>query len=681
MLEKEYFGSKELISQNEIVFLNWEKIRKKDKVTGEYNNVLMKDQEEINFPTVLESTRESGRKIILIIDESHSGATSERAKEIRDEIIKPELTIEMSATPVLSEGATPIKVNPTDVINECMIKKEIIINPEIDTIDNDETTSERLILESAYNMQQKLKKYYLEAKEKEETANDITPLVLIQIPNSKYGDEKKEATIKFLEEKGITTENGKLAIWLSDDKINKDFDVINPLNSKVEYLIFKMAIDTGWDCPRAQILVKFRETSSITFEIQTVGRILRMPEAKHYFNEELNRAFVFTNIQSIAIKKEIYNPNIIKTLNAKRSANYQGIKLKSYYRKRVDYGNITSSFNRVFEKQFCQFFGIEESSNLQMPETVTNMEKLRTKGIDTNYNKTDSILNNVHLDSAMVDQEVKLDDEMSTIGVYASAADLQANFEKVIQANLNGFSPARSIPAVKTAIIYVFNKYLGLKSVNKGIMYIQNIIVSNADQFGKLISDSTKKYIPIHDMEVKNKNDKVINEEWEIPVDKNYNPETNKKLDYKLSLYQPLYVETKAGKIDQLEIEFMDYLEEHEEHIKWFWKNGSEHMETNFGIQKEDNTTFQPDFIILFKDGRIGIFDTKAGKGYNENDNKEKAEALHQYLYEEREKGKNLIGGLVVKDKKSFYYFDRGSYNSYKDKPEQWIDFDNLFKS
>ena len=147
-----------------------------------------------------------------------------------------------------------------------------------------------------------------------ETSNQITPLVLIQLPNSVAGEEKKENVLKFLESKGATIDNGKVAVWLSDEAINKDAETLLPLDSKVEYLIFKMAIDTGWDCPRAQILVKFRETNSITFEIQTVGRVLRMPEAKHYQEEDLNRSYVYTNVQSIAIKPEIYNPNIIKSL-------------------------------------------------------------------------------------------------------------------------------------------------------------------------------------------------------------------------------------------------------------------------------------------------------------------------------------------------------------------------------
>ncbi len=84
----------------------------------------MKDWEQNNFPTILKNTREN-RKIILIIDESHC-ATTKRAKEKRDEIIAPNLTIEMSATPVFnSENINArVYVEPTDVINEGMIKKK-----------------------------------------------------------------------------------------------------------------------------------------------------------------------------------------------------------------------------------------------------------------------------------------------------------------------------------------------------------------------------------------------------------------------------------------------------------------------------------------------------------------------------------------------------------------------------
>ena len=376
LLENEFFGSRDIINQNEIVFVNWEKIRKKDKKTKEFNNTLMKDWEQNNFPTILKNTREN-RKIILIIDESHSSATTKRAKEIRDEIIAPNLTIEMSATPVFnSENINArVYVEPTDVINEGMIKKEIIINDTIaEAIEKEENekSSESLVLESAYYKEEELKKRYQKLYNEGETKNLITPLTLIQIPNSNYGEEKRAAVEKFLKNKGITTENGKLAIWLNDDKINNSYEELNTNDSKVEYLIFKMAIDTGWDCPRAQILLKFREVNSIVFEIQTVGRILRMPEAKHYTDEALNRSYVYSNIQSIAIKKEIYNPNIIKTYNSKVKEEYKpDIKIAINAQSTQDQLNILNIENASTIESGSI---IESTSNTENTEDTVNKQ-------------------------------------------------------------------------------------------------------------------------------------------------------------------------------------------------------------------------------------------------------------------------------------------------------------------
>ena len=769
LLEDEFFGSRDIINRNEVVFVNWEKIRTKDKKTNEFKNVLMKDSENNNFPLILENTRNNNRKIILIIDESHSSSTTERAIEIRDEIIKPDLTIEMSATPILTGNMNAkVEVDPTDVINEGMIKKEIIINDKIAEIikNEEEKTSELLVLESAYYKQEELKQRYNELYKNGECKTKITPLTLIQLPNSSYGEQKRESVEKFLEDKGITTSNGKLAIWLSDEKVNEESDMLNSLDSKVEYLIFKMAIDTGWDCPRAQILLKFREVNSIVFEIQTVGRILRMPEAKHYSDEVLNKAYVFSNIQSITIKKEVYNPNIIKSYSSNVKDGYQApifdistedvehntsrqiefnlsneytkvvedittgnyhetkpsiftleesteeynvgtidkainplskpikgnkpevkeekrmtvITLTSYYKKRVDFGDITTSFYDVYEKYFCEYFGITRVKDFTS-EYNENIEKLKNHNITFDLRKKESILSDVHIESTEVDNEkLQIDFTESLVGIDMSESDLQHDFEKVIKNNLNGFAPARSVSTVKMAIINTFTKYLNIKPANKGIILIQNLIINNSDEFGEIINIATEKYKPIHELEVDQKVGYELNENWHIPMSKNYNPNTNVVIDSKLSIHQPLYMETKDGKVDQLEVDFIKYLDKHEDVIEYFWKNGSEHMNTNFGIMKKDGSTFQPDFLIQFKDGRIGIFDTKAGKGFNENDNKEKSETLIQYIVDENKKGKNLVGGLVIKDNDKWLYYDRGVYNSYKEDPSNWYNFDNLLK-
>jgi type III restriction enzyme len=84
LVEEEFTGGRERIIRNEVVVVNWEKLRSKDK-DANWKNILMKDGEKLNFRDVLTKTREQ-RKVIMIIDESHIGATAERTAELRDEI-------------------------------------------------------------------------------------------------------------------------------------------------------------------------------------------------------------------------------------------------------------------------------------------------------------------------------------------------------------------------------------------------------------------------------------------------------------------------------------------------------------------------------------------------------------------------------------------------------------------
>ncbi|MDQ1264819.1 MAG: type restriction enzyme, partial [Campylobacterota bacterium] len=81
--------------------------------------------------------------------------------------------------------------------------------------------------------------------------------------------------------------------------------------------------------------------------------------------------------------------------------------------------------------------------------------------------------------------------------------------------------------------------------------------------------------------------------------------------------------------------------------------------------------TFQPDFLVMYKDGSLGIFDTKAS-GYQEDDNKKKAEALQKYIKEENKNGKNLFGGLIIKDKEHFRINQKDEYKTVKECFEDW---------
>ena len=676
LLEQEFFGSRTTIDKSEIVVVNWEKIRAKDNKTGEWKNLLMKDKETTNFRELIRNTKEENTKIIMIIDESHSNSTSERALELRDEIVNADLTIEMSATPVLREGDynEKVVVQPIDVIEEGMIKKEIIINENIDQIYDDEITSQELIMQAAFEKREELKQLY------EKIDVDINPLVMVQLPPSEAGEDKKEFVESFLAEKGITYENKRLAVWLSEEKVNNESEFVTPNSSEVDYLIFKQAIDTGWDCPRASILVRFREIKSIVFEIQTIGRILRMPEAEHYEDDNLNKGFVYTNVKSLEVKKETYNPNILKSVVVKRKDIYEPLKLKSYYRNRVDFGDITLSFYKVLDKTFCDHFGLKIDEFELFDQ---NRKKIIQKIDLENLDNKDEIILNKSLDAKLFDRlpkdkitgrEADLFSDPTLIMAKLSQDDLYHAFEFLIKVNLNGFAFKRSLPTVKQAMYRWFKKYLNINLVGNGIIYIQNIVLNNAEIFSHLMDRAIRNYKPLKEEEINKKIEEIEewNEEWEIVKSRNLNPYTYSKYAYNSSLYGPCYLKLDSN----IEKEFIEYLEGKKDAVKWWWQNGDEHMSLNFGIKYNRKSTFQPDFIVMFDNARLGIFDTKTS-GYNENDNKLKGEALQRYFNELK---KNIFGGLVVKEGQHFRINTKETYVGFKESPDDWEYFDEVIK-
>lgn len=696
LLEEEFIGSRRIIDKNEVVVGNWEKLSNKDRGTNEWKSRLMKDKETVNFRELVENTRNAGIKIILIIDESHSRTNAERAFELRNNIIKPEITIEVSATPTSKEFHEKVLVDPTDVIEEEMIKKEIIVNENLDEFGKKEDGQQRVIMEAAYSKRLKLKEFYNEA------GADINPLVLIQIPNTEAGEDKKEFVEKFLAEKGITKDNGKLAVWLTDEKVNQEAELITKNGNSVEFLIFKQSIDTGWDCPRAQILVGFRKVESIVFEIQIVGRILRMPETLHYKNEDLNRAYIFTNVEREGLEfkgdEDWIKKNIIKSIMVKRDDElYKPLKLRSYYRPRVDYGDITANFSPVLEKVFCNYFDIKVGA-IEKSDIAKNLKKIQEKIDIKNLNGHDEIILNKKVSTEFFDflplEEIIAEDFLQ---MNLSADDKERAFENIIKKNLGKFAPKRSLSPVKQSLYKWFKKYAGISPFEGGIVYVQNIVLNNFETFVRLFDEAVRAYEPEKEEEISEKIKEVEewNDAWEISETRNFNPNTYKPYGFKLSLYKDSQDKKSYLNFDsKIEEEFLKFLEKNKDKIEWWWQNGNEHMNLNFGIKYNGGSTFQPDFLVMFKDGRLGIFDTKAS-GDREDQNKIKAEALQKYIAEEnKKKAKKLFGGLVIKNgdhfminsEKEYQPFYNTSSHMVKESKKQydsdsfdWKYFDNIF--
>jgi type III restriction enzyme len=678
LVEEEFAGGRERIVKNEIVVANWEKLRTKDRASGEWKNLLMKNGEKINFRDVLAKTREQ-RKIILIIDESHIGATAERTNELRDEI-NADVIFEMSATPKLIPDrrdekrglAGYVYIEPKDVIEEGAIKKELIINEGIDKIAKDESDSQEVVLESAYQKRLELEKLF-----KNEGSN-INPLVLIQIPTAEAGKDKIEAVKEFLSRKGITESNGRLAIWLAEQK-SETIDWVTEPDNEIEFLIFKQAIDTGWDCPRAHILVKFRESHSEIFEIQTVGRILRMPELKHYTNEPLNTGYIYTNVQSIIVKKEEYNPNIIKHLKGVRRDCYKDIKLLSYYRSRVDYGDITSSFDPVFEKIACGEFGITKKGFFDQ-----NKKLLEKKGIIIDLKRyQQEIIQDAKIDGETFDEiEGKIDSEQKA-RLNIAGNDLQALFEQIIKENLGSFrNVKRSVPKIKTTIYVWFQKYLGSKKWDEEAMMVQKIFVHNGNRpfFERILSRAIEEYKIVREKEIlKRAEEREQFYNFEIPKESFYNQHTDEVVKAENNIYEPCYLNIKRFTPER---EFEKYLEKNEKIIVWWWKNG-ENKKDYFGIKYEYPKgvlhTFYPDYLVQFEDSRIGVFETKDKQDKDGSSfTKAKSEALQEYITEQKRKGKKLIGGIVIQVNNVWMINQKTNYDWEKCLRNDWSDWEEL---
>jgi len=90
------------------------------------------------------------------------------------------------------------------------------------------------------------------------------------------------------------------------------------------------------------------DMKSFVFTIQTVGRIMRMPELKHYENEVLNKGYVFTNLPKVEIAQDIAK-EYITVYESRRSNIYTNVDLPSIYLKRQrERTRLSGEFRKIF---------------------------------------------------------------------------------------------------------------------------------------------------------------------------------------------------------------------------------------------------------------------------------------------------------------------------------------------
>lgn len=671
--------SQDAMNENSVLFVNWHSLTttKRNEDTGEreWSNTFVKDREDgRSIIEVLDKTRETGKQIILIVDEAHRNYLTKNSQEFIEEVIKPKLTIEVSATPLLeisaedmmSKKAGYVSVTFEDVVESGLIKQETAINLAIGDYVEIASSADELVIEAALAKRCELVETYHKA------SVSVNPLILVQLPSEKVATSTLDKSVREeveeqLAKHGINYENGKLAVWLSDDKQN--LELIEKNGSEVEVLIFKEAVAVGWDCPRAQILVMLRAIRSLTFEIQTVGRILRMPEAKHYDEPELNKAFVYSNIEGININNKPEDLDFFKTKFAHKKAGIADIELPSVYLHRQDYGDLTASFTNMLIKCLNERFGIEQ----------TDMVNKAYEKADVELELYPEELKTPILADVVVHNLDTVQDEIGTLNLESIQADvsdanIQKEFDYLLKMWCLPYAPVRSYSKVKTGL-YKWFDYIGYDSSRWH--EVQRIVAcskKNQIVFDEVIKTAKLKYEKIKPSEIANK--KTTTESvFSLPEIDQFG-ENYEAIEISNYPYDVCYLLTKRSEPEKKLEQMLDDTS----NVEWWYKNGEakvEYFSISYKTLDEETgltklANFYPDYIIKHKDGSIGIYDTKSGHTVTDLATYDKSDALQAYIAEQNKAGSNLKGGILNSRKEGMFVFEGDKYTP---ELERWTRF------
>lgn len=643
------------IKPGEVFFVNWQSINKK-------KNIMVRGSELTSsiYDIIDRTTREHHIPIVCIIDEEHMFAGENAAKSEKVlELINPKVELRISATPKTMSPDCLVKIARSQVISEAMIKNGISLNPAIRGTRTEEALNIFLLGEAMKKRDQMAMAY-------RNLGVNINPLLLVQLPNddttSLSQDEValKDSILNNLEVlHGQSIENGKVAIWLSGEKTN--LNGIERHDSPVNVLIFKQAIAMGWDCPRAGVLLIYRKLSSETFTIQTVGRIMRMPQQKFYQDPVLNTGYVYTDLSADVIKIEADSIDYITMQRADRKDFIQNVQLKSYKEERSNKENnvLRTDFKRIMLERIArEWTEIYEPNMYNWEEEDGNGDILsnrteENRRVAQRHIKLDiqSVQVEIPSDMSIMDEEGEVRIENKT-GFARTPYELKLVFDKFCSARLGGWSKSKCMPTLQAALLDAMKKLFGIIEANA-----YKVICSKQNE-AKFIDIVTRTlaYYKTYVLEKKLKAERgFVPYYWSLPIARYYKDSTyHEREDVKNHALMPYY---ELNQVSNPEKHFTKFLEDNSESIDWWYKNGdngSEHFAVLYKNSLDKQALFYVDYIVKMKSGKVFLFDTKSVNSDSEAPNKHNA--LIDYMAEEENSNKRLSGGIIIESNQNWKF-------------------------
>jgi len=350
-----------------------------------------------------------------------------------------------------------------------------------------------------------------------------------------------------------------------------------------------------------------RDIKSVTFEIQTVGRILRMPELKHYEDSALNSAYVFTNVNELALRQDEDTQTFFKMRFNHRTKDIDNFVLPNVHRQRVvgQRNRLNQAFRPIFLPMLDEKFGITEKDD----------EKTRRNKIDDMLEiYADELTVPILADISIEDLDLadaKAFEEGQKLNITADKAFIERTFQTWLRKKSSPYAPHDSSRILKQALYKWFSdngfddedevqRIVACSEENQRIL---NGIIDEAKQeFAKTMTKETE----------------LTLNTFSIPEEQEFGEHYEAYPSPKHAL-QPFYrPDDTSGAKWGTERNGVPYIKHKDNEI-------------------DEEAIFYPDYIVKFTDGTIGIFDTKSGDTANPetkmgNSVNEKADALQAFF-------------------------------------------------
>ena len=575
-----------------VTFINWELVTKK-------GNTALKDSERSNLFEKIAEAHKDGTEFVVIIDEEHLNNTK-KADDVISAFAAKNI-IRVSATANKVPHQEYYEISEEDVIAAGLITRAIYVNEGVDERKEILNDYEYLL-----DLADDKRKEIAEAYNRLEV--NVRPLVLIQFPMG------QPETIKAVEEKlasmGYTYDNGMVNIWMSDEKIVSDD--LTKLDGSPAFLLMKQAISTGWDCPRAKILVKLREGGSEDFQIQTIGRIRRMPEGKHYGLNILDYCYIYTLDTQ-------YKMGLLSALD------------KAYQVRRLFLRDEAKDFTLTKEMRDLDFDGLGERETLEKvyayfkekyhlgSDKKVNQENLEAGGYNFSHEIDNKILQGIF---------------RTTEDLARSDSDDKIKIKTTVNTHTHGIYLLHSVDEIKKVTGMQSQKVKNIlrrmfcKGKKRKYKFIE---LENSDFYAFVINNVKQLKMDFKNVTAQMGGKQMSftlhpkTSEFHIPEMEIYKfSEVKNRQLLRMNAYKEYTNEFITDKTRSHPERLFERYCEKNDSVEWVYKNGDtgqQYLSIVYTDAFLKQWLFYPDYIIHLKDGTDWIIETKGGEasGHSKN--------------------------------------------------------------